>query len=263
MLDVHPPHETVHTWRDFLIHIATIVVGLLIAVALEQSVEAIHRHFEVKETRNELREEREENRRFFAVNVQDFRLQNALLHNNLRVLRYLQQHPGTPREQLPGDVRWGLSYEPAIDSAWKNAQQTQVLSLFPRQEAEDDATLYSLLQVADTQAEQILYPAIVSARAYTFVDPDPAHLSPAELAQEIDLTKNVIGLNQTWGIYLTDLNRYQPDFAPALTKADLELNTMTDADRRKLAPAISITDAEIAPILALRAAAKKAAGDTH
>jgi hypothetical protein len=24
MLDVHPPHETVHTWRDFFIHVAPI-----------------------------------------------------------------------------------------------------------------------------------------------------------------------------------------------------------------------------------------------
>ncbi len=44
MLDVHPPHTTTHTWRDFFIHIATISVGLLIAIALEQSVEALHHH---------------------------------------------------------------------------------------------------------------------------------------------------------------------------------------------------------------------------
>ena len=45
MLDVHPPHEAAHTWKDFLIHIATIVVGLCIAVGLEQTVEALlHRH---------------------------------------------------------------------------------------------------------------------------------------------------------------------------------------------------------------------------
>ena len=32
MLDAHAPHETVHTWRDFFIHIATICVGLLSAI---------------------------------------------------------------------------------------------------------------------------------------------------------------------------------------------------------------------------------------
>ena len=44
MLDVHPPHSPTHTWKDFFIHIATITVGLLIAIGLEQTVEAIHHH---------------------------------------------------------------------------------------------------------------------------------------------------------------------------------------------------------------------------
>jgi hypothetical protein len=42
MLDVHPPHESIHTWRSFFIHIVTIVIGLLIAVSLEQTVEFFH-----------------------------------------------------------------------------------------------------------------------------------------------------------------------------------------------------------------------------
>ena len=40
MLDVHPPQSATHTWKDFFIHIATICIGLLIAVGLEQTVEA-------------------------------------------------------------------------------------------------------------------------------------------------------------------------------------------------------------------------------
>jgi hypothetical protein len=57
MLDVHAPHEALHTWKGFFIHIATIVVGLFIAVALEQSVEALHRSHEVAALREDLRTE--------------------------------------------------------------------------------------------------------------------------------------------------------------------------------------------------------------
>jgi hypothetical protein len=42
VLDVHMSHAT-HTWKDFFIHIATICVGLLIAISLEQTVEYFHR----------------------------------------------------------------------------------------------------------------------------------------------------------------------------------------------------------------------------
>jgi len=48
MLDIHPPREAAHTWKDFFIHIATICVGLLIAIALEQTVEALH-HYDQRE----------------------------------------------------------------------------------------------------------------------------------------------------------------------------------------------------------------------
>jgi len=57
MLDVHPPHESAHTWRDFFIHIATIVVGLLIAVGLEQTVEAIRHAHERTELHEALRDD--------------------------------------------------------------------------------------------------------------------------------------------------------------------------------------------------------------
>ena len=50
MLDVHPTH----TWRDFFLHLATITIGLLIAVGLEQTVERISGGT-VREVRNSRR----------------------------------------------------------------------------------------------------------------------------------------------------------------------------------------------------------------
>lgn len=42
MLDVHPAHHAATNWRDFLVHLATIAIGLLIALGLEASVEKVH-----------------------------------------------------------------------------------------------------------------------------------------------------------------------------------------------------------------------------
>ena len=60
MLDVHPPHEPINTWKGFALHIATIVIGLLIAVGLEQTVEYFHHRNEVREAREALAAEHEE-----------------------------------------------------------------------------------------------------------------------------------------------------------------------------------------------------------
>jgi hypothetical protein len=70
MFDVHPPHEPIHTWKDFFIHIATIVVGLLIAIGLEQTVEAIHHSNERRELIREMREEAEHNIETLRFDIQ-------------------------------------------------------------------------------------------------------------------------------------------------------------------------------------------------
>ena len=70
MLDVHPPHAPTHTWRDFLIHIATIVIGLLIAIGLEQTVEYFHHRHERHQLQENLRAEAEKRVPLIQANVQ-------------------------------------------------------------------------------------------------------------------------------------------------------------------------------------------------
>jgi hypothetical protein len=60
-MEVHSPHQSIHTWRDFFIHIATIVVGLLIAVGLEQGVEALHHRHQRHQLEEDIRAEAERN----------------------------------------------------------------------------------------------------------------------------------------------------------------------------------------------------------
>ena len=93
MLDVHAPHASTHTWRDFFIHIATIVIGLLIAVGLEQAVEYVHDLRRVAETRRALETERLININRFDANTKEFRREMPMLINNRAVFAYLRQHP--------------------------------------------------------------------------------------------------------------------------------------------------------------------------
>jgi hypothetical protein len=59
-MEVHPPEHPIMTWKQFLIHMATVCLGLLIAIALEQSVEALHRHEQAHELREALHRETEQ-----------------------------------------------------------------------------------------------------------------------------------------------------------------------------------------------------------
>ena len=56
ILEVHAPNEALHTWKGFLLHIATIVIGLFVAVGLEQSVEFLHHRHLREQLEEQMRE---------------------------------------------------------------------------------------------------------------------------------------------------------------------------------------------------------------
>jgi hypothetical protein len=63
MLDVHLPHKSIRGFSEFLIHLFTITVGLLIATQIESCVEWRHHMHLAEEARVALRAEIEHNPR--------------------------------------------------------------------------------------------------------------------------------------------------------------------------------------------------------
>ncbi len=180
MLDVHPAHHAATTWRDFFIHIATIVIGLLIAVGLEQTVEHFHHRHQISEARELLRNEREDNRQALIRATKSFRVVSAELQNNLQVLTYLQQHPGTPDEKLPGALVWIWGSPCSESAAWEAAQSSGVTSLMPREEVSETAKLYAQLhRIGDSGRETWL--AITDAERYSLIDSRLSDLTPAQI----------------------------------------------------------------------------------
>jgi hypothetical protein len=239
MLDVHPPHSPTHTWKDFFIHIATIVIGLIIAVGLEQTVEAIHHHHQVQELREALKQERQENRRLFLRNVAYCRYNRAKLLNNLHILLYLQQHPGTPEEKLPGTLVWKQRYTPIVDSAYRNGEQSQTLAMLPQKEAKQQARFYAALTSVE-QSGQAAGEAGVKASEYSVSDPDPSHLSPAQLEKTLSSLNDALFLNSKLLNWLWHVGADNSDFpgGPPLHEIyDINGWTRSPQDNQKLAAA--------------------------
>jgi hypothetical protein len=69
MLDVHPAPHAARSWREFFIHIATIVLGLLIAVGLEQTVEHFHRRHQLHNLEEALEKSSEANKEYIKDNI--------------------------------------------------------------------------------------------------------------------------------------------------------------------------------------------------
>jgi hypothetical protein len=220
MLDVHPPHEAAHSLKDFFIHIITIVIGLLIAIGLEQTVEHFHHHHQIAETREALRAERENNRTLLAKQAVYFRRETAALQNNLDVLLYLQRHPGTPQAQLPGILTWHSALTGFSDAAWVTAQQSGITALMPHAEVEAYSALYAQFHLIN-QGNIAYWLAVSDALQYGVQDPDPSHLSPEALAHENELTKIALIKHLQHGVAMNDLSEAYSDFSPGIQRADL------------------------------------------
>jgi hypothetical protein len=126
MLEVHSPHETIHTWKSFFIHIATIVVGLLIAVGLEQTVEFFHHRNQRYELGEALRRNGEGNRQYIN---DDFAVAEGMLHWALEQTAIVERAGATgilTIRRMPA----GWIYAPDA-GVWISAKASGLSSLLP------------------------------------------------------------------------------------------------------------------------------------
>jgi hypothetical protein len=219
MLDIHDAHHAASTWKDFFIHIATIVLGLLIAVSLEQGVEYIHHRRQLAEARKELAIERKINIVRFSVETEELHRFVPILQNDLAIFVYLRQHPGKPVPPSLGVLRWTMMTTGMLDAAWTAAQHSGAVDYMRQSEARNDAELYVRLnnltqQIRDARA------TYGECTRYKVVDPDPEHMTPDQLDHEIDLVSRALLGFRTFANLMRNSHNQFPDFAPAPSVED-------------------------------------------
>jgi hypothetical protein len=130
MLDVHGPHETVRSWKEFFTHIAIITIGLLIAIGLEQTVEHIHHIYQLNEARRELKIELEANRKQLEKNLVAAQQLVAQLDSATALLRAAQASHSAIGQKLMYEAQffWPL------DGTWQAVKQNGSLGLMPHNE---------------------------------------------------------------------------------------------------------------------------------
>jgi hypothetical protein len=237
MLDVHPLPHAAHGWRDFFIHIATIVIGLLIALGLEQSAEGIHHRHQVREARDAIAQERVANQHEFATTTELFRRETKRFQTNLAVLQYLQQQPGAAPNTWPGRISWHSYVTTFSTAAWQTAQNLGVTArMSPTDVRQLEHLYYQLGVVQASSAERIR--AISAARRYMASDADPSRLTATQLANEIELAEALLIAHYRFGGDMRNLHSLYPDFAPSPETDELRAIVheppMTEEEQREL-----------------------------
>jgi hypothetical protein len=242
MLEVHPVHGAVRSWRDFVVHIVMIAIGLGLALTLQQTVEYLHHRHQIAETRRALLQERAGNRQTFDSQTRAWHQMGAELQNNLLVFEYLRQHPGTPQERLPGVLLWNASALTFSTAVWDAAHQSGVIALMPPEEIERYNDLYESLNREWDTADQAVI-ALLEAERYNLSDADPSHLSPEDVGREIDLLLRALEKHWLMGTQMKNLQASFKDFPPTVTQTELRQlrHTPDEETQKRLGAARAVT----------------------
>jgi hypothetical protein len=134
MLDVHLPHKLHGLW-EFLLHLFTITVGLLIATQIESCVAWRHHVHLAGEARVALRAEIENNLKELQAAQPGLKAWREMIDDDFEKMQKIQNHPNDLQAQHAKlDV-----FESSIslhDTAWRTAQSTGALAYMPYDEAE-------------------------------------------------------------------------------------------------------------------------------
>jgi hypothetical protein len=197
MLEPHVPPEPIHTWRGFLIHIGAIAIGLLLALLIEQTVEALHHRQQKLHLEEQMHEVIEDDTQIAAADFKQFEGFRAYLSELQAAVtaRRLGQSHGAPPSAT--DPRMAVYFKAPGLAPYEAAKQDGTIVLL----AKERLRIYARLAIAHsylTASESQWEVGVNSLQAFAqrFRDsngvlqfghvvpmPDLAALSPAEIVE--------------------------------------------------------------------------------
>jgi hypothetical protein len=147
-MDLHPPGGPVRSLKDFLVHLGIVTLGILIALGLEQLVEAHHRANLAKIAVAGFRKELAYNENA----VKDVLARMPELHGKIdRAIALLSSEPSSGTRQEPIAYP-GISVDLVSTANWETAIATQALNELPFDAVTRYAQAYGTLRLfVDTE----------------------------------------------------------------------------------------------------------------
>lgn len=177
MIEVHPPTEPVHGWRDFLIHLLTITIGLVIALSLEGCVEWRHHRQLVHEAVSSLDGEIKTNAEMTAGALEDIRKEQESLKKDVAVMKRIISNPKTPNhDEMTVDFR----IRAFDDVSWRTAQSTGALGYMEYEQAHQYSDLYAEQNEIYLAEQQAVRDTVLAVGPFLNLTKDEANPSGEE-----------------------------------------------------------------------------------
>jgi hypothetical protein len=140
MRDVDAIHRAAHRWADFVVQIAAIAIGLLLALALDRLVGYFHERHQLTQARRELSLEIEQNRVLWLQNVAEARRIQEELETDLHIIQALQSKSPTT-----GKLDYSVHFFAVRDGPWQAVRQNGSLGLMRNDELQNYAWFHNIL----------------------------------------------------------------------------------------------------------------------
>jgi hypothetical protein len=149
VFDVQPPHMSIHGWRDFSIHLATITIGLLIALGLEGCVEWLHHRHLMHQAQMGLMTEIKANADSVQAKIAALESHQQELKRDIEILKQIIASPSAPIHDTL-TLRFDIS---GFDNvSWATAQSTGAVTYMSYAVAREYSDIYSEQAEIDAEA---------------------------------------------------------------------------------------------------------------
>lgn len=209
-MEIHQPESPIHSTREFLFHMFTVVLGILIALGMEGVVEWAHHRALVREARGNIATEIRKNKETVDTGISEIRKREEELNHVIETMRLLEKDPGSFKH---GFLGFHVVNHDLYSTAWQTATVSGAVTYMKYSELNRYTDVYLTQQAFTGLQEQALNQMITigGMMEFTMIDRDLKKV-PAEKFQAItqEAYKDLI-IQQTLEGMSTELSKAYGD----------------------------------------------------
>jgi hypothetical protein len=214
-MEIHAPENPIHSKKEFLFHMFTVVLGILIALGMEGIVEWAHHRALVRDARENIATEIRKNKETVDTDLAEIRRREEELNHVIEAMRQLETDPGSFKH---GFLGFHVVNHDLYSTAWQTATVSGAVTYMKYNELIRYTDVYLTQQAFTGFQEQALNQmiAIGGMMEVTMKDRDLKKV-PAEKFQAIaqEAYKDLI-IQQTLEGISTDLSKTYGDILKSM-----------------------------------------------
>lgn len=141
-MEIHAPDKPIHSKKEFMFHMLTVVLGILIALALDGMVTWAHHRILVREARANIATELRNNKETIQKAVPEIQARQKQLEDMISTIDQVEK----TRKLPAGHVGYGFASYELYSTAWKTASVSGAVTHMDYEQLKDYTDAYDLQQ---------------------------------------------------------------------------------------------------------------------